>query len=279
MHRPGVVGDQTATAARIEYPNDLWALWFGATRIGDAFRPSLGFVPRTGIYAYDVGIDYSPRPHNGWLRQAFPQFEPTLVTDLHGRWESYEVFTAPINWRFESGDRVEFNIVPEGERLDAPFDLNGVVLPPAAYQWLRYRLEAGSALKRRFSAQATWRFGGFYSGSLDQFLLVGAWHPSGLVSIDFTGERDLGRLPEGHFAATLTGVRVNLNLSSHLQASSFIQYDTTEDSVGTNTRLRWTYAPAGDLFVVYNHNLRSVDDRWRLDSNQLLVKLQYSFRY
>src|SRR5437762_453323 len=85
----------------------------------------------------------------GWLGQAFPQFEPTLVTDLHGRWESYEVFTAPINWRFESGDRVEFNVVPEGERLDAPFDLGGVVIPPAAYQWLRYRLEAGSALKRQ----------------------------------------------------------------------------------------------------------------------------------
>jgi hypothetical protein len=279
MNRPGAVGDQTSAAARVEYPNDLWALWFGATRIGEAFRPPLGFVPRTGIYAYDAGVDYSPRFHNGWLRQAFPQFEPTLVTDLHRRWESYEVFTAPINWRFESGDRVEFNIVPEGERLDSPFDLDGVVIPPAAYPWLRYRLEAGSALKRRFSAQATWRFGGFYSGTLDQFLLVGAWHPSGLLSIEFSGERDRGRLAEGHFAATLTGVRLNLNLSSHLQAGSFIQYDTTGESVGTNTRLRWTYAPAGDLFVVYNHNLRSVDDRWGLDSNQLLVKLQYSFRY
>jgi len=32
----------------------------------------------------------------------------------------------------------------------------------------------------------------------------------------------------------------------------------------------------GDLFVVYNHNIRSIVDRWRLDSNQLLVKLQYS---
>ena len=36
--------------------------------------------------------------------------------------------------------------------------------------------------------------GGFYSGSLDQFLLVGSWHPSGLLSIDFSAERDLGRV-------------------------------------------------------------------------------------
>ena len=279
MNRAGAQGDQTAVAARVEYPNDLWALWLGATRIGDAFQPSLGFVPRPGIYSYDMGIDYSPRPHNGWLRQAFPQFEPTLVTDLHGRWESYEVFTAPINWRFESGDRVEFNIVPEGERFATPFDLDGVMIPPGAYQWLRYRLEAGSALKRRFSAQATWRFGGFYNGSLDQFLLVGSWHPSGLVSIDLTGERDLGRLREGHFAETLTGTRLNLNLSTHLQASSFVQYDTSSVSLGTNTRLRWTFTPAGDLFVIYNHNVHDIAERWQLDSNQFLVKLQYAFRY
>jgi hypothetical protein len=46
-----------------------------------------------------------------------------------------------------------------------------------------------------------------------------------------------------------------------------------------NTRLRWTFRPEADLFVVYNHNVRSMLDRWQLDSNQLLVKLQYAFRY
>jgi hypothetical protein len=196
MNRAGAGGNRTATSARVEYPNDLWSLWFGATRIGDKFQPTLGFVPRTGIYAFDSGIDYSPRFHNGWLHQAFPQFEPTLVTDLHGRWESYEVFTAPVNWRFESGDRVEFNIVPEGERLDTPFLLQGVTIPPGAYQWLRYRMEAGSAARRRLSAQATWRFGRFYSGTLNQFLLVGTWNASDLISIDFSSERDLGALKQ-----------------------------------------------------------------------------------
>ena len=45
-----------------------------------------------------------------------------------------------------------------------------------------------------------------------------------------------------------------------------------------NTRLRWTFRPAGDLFVVYNHNVQSLQDRWHLESNQLLVKLQYAWR-
>jgi hypothetical protein len=47
---------------------------------------------------------------------------------------------------------------------------------------------------------------------------------------------------------------------------------------GDNTRLRWTFLPVADLFIVYNHNIRSILDRWRLDSNQLLIKLQYAWR-
>jgi hypothetical protein len=39
----------------------------------------------------------------------FFEFQPFLATDLSGRWESYRVFFAPLNWRFRSGDRVEFN--------------------------------------------------------------------------------------------------------------------------------------------------------------------------
>jgi hypothetical protein len=279
MNRPGVKGDRTATAIKVDYPNDLWSLSWTTLRIGDAFQPALGFVPRTGIYKHDLGIVYQPRPHNGWLRQIFGEFETTVVTDLSGNWESYEVFTAPINWRLESGDRVEFNVVPEGERLTESFDLEGVTVPAGAYQWVRYRAEAGSAAKRKLSAQVTWRFGGFYDGTLDQFLLVGTWHPSGLLSVDFSGERDIGRLKEGSFTATLVGVNSHINVSPHLQINSFVQYDTSSASIGTNSRLRWTFTPAADLFVIYNHNVRDVENvGWRLESNRFLVKMQYALR-
>ena len=69
-----------------------------------------------------------------------------------------------------------------------------------------------------------------------------------------------------------------MNLSSDLSVASYLQYDTVSHLFGTNTRLRWTFRPVGELFVVYNHNVRNLLDRWALDSNQLLVKLQYTWR-
>jgi hypothetical protein len=71
---------------------------------------------------------------------------------------------------------------------------------------------------------------------------------------------------------------VRVNVSPDLSISSYVQYDTDIDSIGTNTRLRWTFRPVADLFVVYNHNVRSVVDRWRLESNQLVIKVQYAWR-
>ena len=67
-----------------------------------------------------------------------------------------------MNWRFRSGERFELNANPIGERLVEPFEVaRGVNIAPGAYQWWRYRVEVGTAQKRRFYTQVTWWFGGF----------------------------------------------------------------------------------------------------------------------
>jgi hypothetical protein len=61
--------------------------------------------------------------------------------------------------------------------------------------------------------------------------------------------------------------------------SGFLQYDNESNTIGLNSRLRWTFTPFGDLFVVYNHNLaKSISERWIRESNQLLAKFQYVMR-
>jgi hypothetical protein len=271
--------DSTAHGFKVDYPNDLVDVALTYKRIGRDFDPSIGFVPRAAVQLWDFGADFSPRLARGPIQQMFFELRPSLATDLSGRWESYRFFFAPINWRFRSGDRVEFNANPTGERLVAPFDVaQDVVVPPGSYQWLRYRLEAETAQKRRLYAQVTWWFGDFYNGTLDQFQWTGAWNPKPLVTVEFSGERNIGRLASGDFTQTVVGNRLRVNISPDLSISSYVQYDTDSESVGTNTRLRWTFLPVAELFVVYNHNIRSITDRWRLDSNQLLIKLQYAWR-
>lgn len=278
--REGLGGDTSAYGFKVDYPNDLWDIQLTAKRLGRNFDPSIGFVPRRAVYLYNGQINNRTRLSRGPIQQLFHEFIPSLATDLSGNWESYRVFMAPLNWRFRSGDRFELNANPTGERLVAPFEIaDGIVIAPGAYNWMRYRVEVGTAQKRRVYSQITWWFGSFYDGDLDQWQWTGAWNPTPLVTVEFTGERNVGRLRAGRLTQTLVGNRLRVNVSPDLSIASYVQYDTDSDSVGVNTRLRWTFSPAGDLFVVYNHNVRELLQRWQLDSNQLLVKLQYALRY
>ena len=90
-------------------------------------------------------------------------------------------------------------------------------------------------------------------------------------------------VPGGQFTQRLYNSRVEVKFSPELQFSTFLQYDNESASLGTNARLRWTFHPLGDLFVVYNHNVqRAFNDVGRRSfefaSNALLVKLQYAWR-
>ena len=282
-------GDRTAAGVKVDYPNDRWNIALRYKRIGDAFDPSLGFVPRRGVHIAHLGADWQPRPSRPvgplHVRQCFWENQLDYVAGLTGGWQSYELFMAPINCRLESGDRFEVNIVPTGERLSEPFDVAGsVTIPPGEYHFPRFRVEAGTAAKRRLGAQATWWFGRFYDGRLQQYELTASWRPSSLIIVELSGEHDVGRLPVGRFTQDVAGTRLRLNVSPDLQLASFLQYDSESRSFGTNTRLRWTFRPLGDLFVVYDHNLRTRDPlTFRRElvfaSNQLLVKAQYAFRY
>jgi hypothetical protein len=206
-----------------------------------------------------------------------------MVTDLDGRWESYRVFTAPVNWRFESGDRFEFNVNPTGERLVEPFEIaDGVVIPPGEYHFSRLRLEGEFAAKRMLSGQVTWWFGTFYDGTLDELELELEFKPAPLVALEADVELNVGRLPAGNFTTQLYAGRVLVNISPDLTVSSLLQYDTESRSLGTNTRVRWTFSPYGDLFVVYNYNTTNqLEPRreWLLDTTELLAKLQYALRW
>ena len=277
--RDGLVGDRTAAGFKLDYPNDTWDVALTYKRIGDGFDPSVGFVSRRGVQLWNAGVNFTYRPGWPWLRQMLHEVQPQLVLDTDGQWESYRVFLAPLNWRFESGERFEFNVVPEGERLDAPLEIaDRVFLPPVSYHWVRYRLEADFAAKRRISGRATWWFGPFYDGTLHQIVLTAQIKPSRAATFELSSERNIGRLPAGDFTQQLFGARANAYFSPDLQLSSFLQYDNGSRVLGTNTRLRWTFHPLGDLFVVYNHNLLDRLNRWVLESNELLLKVQYAVR-
>jgi hypothetical protein len=270
---------RSAYGFKIDYPNDPLDVALIYRRVGENFDPSLGFVPRKAVQVIEPRLTYTARPDWGWLRNMAFELFTEIAMDLDGHVESYRIFTAPVNLRLESGDRVEFNVVPTGDRLVEPFEISdGVVIAPGTYDWMRYRIEFSAAAKRPVSGQASWWFGTFYDGSLDQIQVRVNWNPSATFNLELSGERNVASLPAGSFTRDLLGTRLGLNFSPDLVLSSYVQWDNDSESLGTNTRLRWTFSPLGELFVIYNTNVYDPFDRWRTDTNQISVKLRYTWR-
>lgn len=279
--REGLTGDRTAIGGKFDYPNDRWDLALSWKRIGEGFDPSLGFVPRKGVWIVSWATRHRLRSPTPWLRSALFNIQPSIISRLGGMRESYRVILAPVNLTFESGERLEAEVVPEGERLTEPFAIaEGVTVPAGDYRWVRYRTEVNFASRRSVSGRLEWSTGGFYGGTLQQVQATVLLQPSATGSLEVGVERNRGHLPQGRFTQDLASARLKVNFSPDLQLNGLVQYDNVTQTIGANTRARWTFSPTGDVFLVYNHNsIRRLPEReWDFALGQLLLKVQYAYR-
>ncbi len=271
--------DNTAFGFAVDLPNDLWDVSVSAKRIGADFDPSMGYVPWRGVYKARFDLAYKPRPSLSWLRQIWYELFTSIVTDVNGQVQQWGIFTAPVNWHLESGDRIEFNIYPQWERIPERFEITDeVYIDPGTYQWWRYRLELQTAGKRRVGAKVSWWFGGYYDGHLNQIQLTATWRPSHHVNVALEGETNFVRVSSGDADILLARARADIFITSNFQLLNYVQYDNLSDSLGVNCRLRYTYRSLLDIFLVFNHNWLEIDNIFRTDLNQFLLKVQYSWR-
>ena len=282
-------GSKVGWGFKIDYPNDLWDCATSVNQYGDALEPLMGFLPRSGVRRTAGGCNWQPRPSKDgplrWIRQEFFENQYVRYTDTRGIVESWEYFMAPINVRFESGDRFEFNWNPHGETLLAPFEVApGVIIPPGSYDFTRWRLEAQTSEHRPVQFGTTTWFGTFFNGHLTQWQNYLRWtSPKGKIQLDLDTENDFGHLPQGNFVQRLWSLRGAYAWNPNLVLSSFVQYDTASQNVGTNTRLRWTIKPGNDLFIVWNRGWQRIviDPQVSLipESDLIAIKLRWTFRF
>lgn len=281
-------GQEYGYGFKIDYPNDLWDAYVSFTELGDALDPALGFLQRRGVRRYAGGASFQPRPRGvlaASVRQFFFELYPTLVTGLDDATESWRLFTAPVNVRLETGDRFEANWVPEYERLKEPFEVaEGVVIPAGEYRFTRYRLEAESSEHRSLAGGVTWWFGSFFDGDLDELEIYASWTSvGGALAVRAEGQRFVGDLPPGDFDLSLVTLRADFALPREATISTLLQYESGEESLGLNVRLRWTLRPGADLFVVWNRDWRGEPGETerrglRPRSDGLTAKLRWTIR-
>jgi len=253
-------GKHQAYGLRLDYPNDLWDINAGYSYYGDALNPGVGFLERGAVQSFYLGLDYQPRPEKGSLignlvRQFFYQLEFSYYWDLAGKLQTSEIFTAPLNLRTESGEHIEFNVIPNRDVLPYDFEIaSGVVIPKGPYNYLSYRAEFNSATFRPWTFDLSWRFGQFYSGHYDDATVGFGFKFDGYVSLALNAEFVRGRLPQGNFSENVYQFKADFFFSPDLGLMNYVQYDDVSKTLGANIRFRWRISPGNEIYLVYTKN-------------------------
>jgi hypothetical protein len=280
-------GNKSAFGLNIDYPNDLFEANIAYNFFGDSLNPGLGFLPRKAYNYLYTGFSYMPRLEKGWIgnavRQWFFEFRVTNYWNLEGELESRRIFTAPINLRTESGEHIEFNIIPNREVLSEDFEISdGVIIPKGDYRFLSYRAELNTAAFRKVQLDLSYNFGQFYSGHYDNLEAGVTLKMDGNANLELGANFVRGDLPQGAFSENVYFARLNLYLTPDLGISNYIQYDDVSNQMGYNGRFFWQIRPGNIIYLVYNNNMKrqwNAESRFKIEEEQIRMKLQLSIRF
>ena len=279
---PGLHGDDLSYQTEVDYSGDRWSLKLERLGVGANFNPEVGFLRRNDFRRTFAEVRYSPRPRSLTSVRRF-LLQPSLdyITDGAGRLET-RLQQLLLGAEFENGDRLFGGVTDNFEFLKRPFRIaQGVSVPVGGYSFVNTRLVYALGEQRPITGAITFDRGGFFDG---RKVSVGYNRPRVNLGAQLTVEPSLSfnwiTLPEATFTSGLVSTRVTYTVTPRMFVSTLVQFNSSNDSLGTNVRFRWEYQPGSELFVVYTDERDTLTPRFpALENRALVVKFNRLFRF
>jgi len=278
-------GSSAAAQAELVLQNDLYLFEATRTRIGPAFEPALGFVPRTDQARWGGQFGVRPRfESSDWARQLSLFVRGNHIEGFDGIKQSH-FRRADAALSLESGERASFEFTERFEHLDAPARISGRELPAGDYT---FRNASGSIRtndSREFSASMSGSFGDFWSGTRTRVGTGVVWKTGPHLSLggNVSWNEVSLPVPDGDFSTTLVSMDIQGAVSRKLFANALVQWDDVSNTLQANIRVDWIHTPGSDLFVVIDTGYLTGDqfdprrERWVRRTG--VVKLTYLFAF
>ena len=279
----GVDGNETAWGIRMAAPNNTGLRGeFGFETFHDDFNPALGFVNRRGIERSEASVGYTSRPTHRWLRELTHGVNYERFDLIAAGVESESWYVELVELETNSGDQGGIAFEREREVLLEEFDIfDDVIIPPGDYEFDQYSFEVSGANDRALAPSFEYSKGDFFGGDRTEIGVTLDWRPNSRFFLGVEYEHNDIELAGGDFTAELVAVRTEVAFDVRWSWLNLIQYDNESESVGVNSRLRWTPRAGQDLFVVLNHGFEAIGSFSALRSleSQLSVKYTHTFRF
>ncbi len=263
--------------------------WIDFDNVGTNYYTDIGFVGR--IQNYDALRDtvirlgfrqffnqnsYRILPKKGSIIQHRIQLENFFVFNPDG---SFNDRNNQLNYSIEFKSTSSFDFRATALQTNLQFHTSftdGDPLPPGKYRYNQYTTRYSTDNRKMFSFRTGLTMGKYYSGKYLQYSAEATFRSQPWLTIQLNAEYNKLNFPEpyGKEDFFLLAPRIEINFSTKIFWTTFMQYNTQRNNFNINSRLQWRYKPASDFFLVYTDNYYS--DPFLKNKNRALVfKLNY----
>ena len=249
--------------------------------LGENFAPALGFVNRPGIKDSFVGTGYKWRFTDGFFREISAEVKGNYITDIDGGFSSRFAEVEIIDAETQAGDRFKVSIHYTKEAFDEDFEIvDGVIIPVGTHAATTARFSFRTSEQRMFSANGSFRKGGYYNGNHSRISAGLGFRPSKHFRLSVNYSTNSAKLPGGDFTSKTLSATSSVAFTSEWSWITRLQYNNVSDDGGINMRVRYNPQPGRDLYFVVNHGFR-VDEYNKIIGVQTdsVLKVGYTLRF
>lgn len=259
---------------------------FTYSRSGKDFKPGIGFQQRSDYSYYAGSLQYGwiPGANSPLLNHKFELNTEMFVSNPTGKSQSSENELA-YKFNLKSGYGGMLAIVNAFENVDKEFSLSGdAVVPVGRYNFTQFVSHLNSPESKKVMLKLDIFAGSFYDGSRYSVALGPQWNIGSSLQLSLTYEYNHVGFQERlqTFDANIGRFKALFMLTNKLSMSSFIQYNSNENALATNIRVRYNPKEGSDFYIVLNEGrstYRDIQDpRLPLFNNRsVLLKYTYTF--
>ena len=274
----GSFADRSAFRVSAGWRDGFWNASALFRRFGERFDPGLGFVRRKGIRHAYATVGVHPIVRAGGLQEVNPYGELEYYTTLEGVVET-RLASSGLGFTFADGSMSSLSYENLFERLFEDFPVNGtdVTITPGDYVTHQVALSHQTSTAKILSGNVRFSRGGYFSGTRTSYTAGMGLTPDEHLSLDLSYERNQIELPGDELTTSVARLRVDLNPSTRLFTSGFLQYNGLSEELVSSLRLRFIHAPLSDLFLVFQER-RSLNDAFS-PAQSLALKVTRLFAF
>lgn len=260
------------------YDSPTWGFVSYLDWVEEDYYPALGNIRQTGVYTITGKLDYELNPD--WAKAVVPTFAWVKRHNLIFEDREFESFSLEATSESQRGDVLLLRIREEWEWLPESFFVGpGVAVLPGTFSDTRVEASLTLAKSRPVSTAFSVAKIPYYGGEQIAYTSELTWRPSAMFNFEAAYDYTSVRLPYARFPVRLIRLGSAVQFSETLVWSMLAQYDNLSETVGFNTRLRWTYAAGSDVFLVFNQGIDTENDRWEYTRSEATAKVGATIRF